>query len=157
MPNCRLVHTFEKNIFITVKNWWSLTYGQVYICYLHKFVGQHKSRVNVRSVHLHDIFIYQGCDVLRVIFVSSFYDAQFLHFSLSCSGSFRFLAPKDYCIIQLILFRVLSFSCSQRRLHHLAYPVQGPFVFLLPKTITSFGFELYLLKGITETSRVHEI
>jgi hypothetical protein len=30
MPNCRLVHTFEKNIFITVKNWWSLTYGQVY-------------------------------------------------------------------------------------------------------------------------------
>ena len=39
----------------------------------------------------------------------------------------------------------------------LAYPVQGPFVFLLPKTIASFGFELYLLKGITETSRVHEI
>ena len=31
MPNCRLVHTIEKNILITVKNWWSLTYGQVYI------------------------------------------------------------------------------------------------------------------------------
>ena len=31
MPNCRLFHTIEKNILITVKNWWSLTYGQVYI------------------------------------------------------------------------------------------------------------------------------
>jgi len=31
MPNCRLFHTIENNIFITVKNWWSLTYGQVYI------------------------------------------------------------------------------------------------------------------------------
>ena len=24
-------HTFEKNIFVIVKNWWSLTHGQVYI------------------------------------------------------------------------------------------------------------------------------
>ena len=24
-------HTFEKNILVAVKNWWSLTYGQVYI------------------------------------------------------------------------------------------------------------------------------
>jgi hypothetical protein len=31
MPNCRLFHTIEKNIFTTVKTWWSLTYGQVYI------------------------------------------------------------------------------------------------------------------------------
>jgi hypothetical protein len=31
MPNCRLFHTIEKNILITVKNWWSLTYGQVYM------------------------------------------------------------------------------------------------------------------------------
>jgi hypothetical protein len=31
LPNCRLFHTIEKNIFITVKNWWFLTYGQVYI------------------------------------------------------------------------------------------------------------------------------
>ena len=29
--NCRFFHTFEKNILVTVKNWWSLTYGQVYI------------------------------------------------------------------------------------------------------------------------------
>ena len=29
MPNCRLFHTIEKNILITLKNWWSLTYGQV--------------------------------------------------------------------------------------------------------------------------------
>jgi hypothetical protein len=29
--NCIFFHTFEKNIFVTVKNWWSLTYGQVYI------------------------------------------------------------------------------------------------------------------------------
>ena len=31
MPNCRFFHTFEKNILVTVKNWWSLSYGQVYI------------------------------------------------------------------------------------------------------------------------------
>jgi hypothetical protein len=31
MPNCRLFHTIEKNILITVKNWWSLPYGQLYI------------------------------------------------------------------------------------------------------------------------------
>ena len=29
--NYRFFHTFEKNILVTVKNWWSLTYGQVYI------------------------------------------------------------------------------------------------------------------------------
>ena len=29
--NCIFFHTFEKNILVTVKNWWSLTYGQVYI------------------------------------------------------------------------------------------------------------------------------
>jgi hypothetical protein len=28
--NCRFFHTFEKNIIATVKNWWSLTYGQVH-------------------------------------------------------------------------------------------------------------------------------
>jgi hypothetical protein len=27
----QVFHTFEKNILVTVKNWWSLTYGQVYI------------------------------------------------------------------------------------------------------------------------------
>jgi hypothetical protein len=32
--NCRFFHTFEKNILVTVKNWWSLTYGQVYVCIL---------------------------------------------------------------------------------------------------------------------------
>jgi hypothetical protein len=39
MSNCRPFHTIEKNNFITVKNWWFLTYGQVYItdlvCYTH--------------------------------------------------------------------------------------------------------------------------
>ena len=31
MRNYRFFHTFEKNILVTVKNWCSLTYGQVYI------------------------------------------------------------------------------------------------------------------------------
>jgi hypothetical protein len=26
MPNCRLFHTIEKNIFTTVKNWWSVNW-----------------------------------------------------------------------------------------------------------------------------------
>ena len=29
--NCRFFHTFEKNILVTVKNWWSLAYGHMYI------------------------------------------------------------------------------------------------------------------------------
>ena len=29
--NCRFFHTFEKNILVTVKNWWSITYGQMYL------------------------------------------------------------------------------------------------------------------------------
>jgi hypothetical protein len=29
--NCRFFYTFENNILVTVKNWWFLTYGQVYI------------------------------------------------------------------------------------------------------------------------------
>ena len=38
--NCRFFHTFEKNILVTVKNWWSLTYGQVYILWKLKNVHQ---------------------------------------------------------------------------------------------------------------------
>ena len=43
MPNCRLFHTIEKNIFSTVKNWWSLTYGQVYniLIYFMYFIPLH--------------------------------------------------------------------------------------------------------------------
>jgi hypothetical protein len=43
MPNCKLFHTIEKHIFITVKNWWPLPYGQVYV-YL-EIIEQHISPV----------------------------------------------------------------------------------------------------------------
>jgi hypothetical protein len=29
--NCRFFNTFEKNILVAEKKWWSLTYGQAYI------------------------------------------------------------------------------------------------------------------------------
>jgi len=50
VPNCRFFHTFENNILATVKNWWSLIYGQVYISIYLQFTSTMEDNFAGKSV-----------------------------------------------------------------------------------------------------------